>query len=818
MPTDEKGLTTSEAQEQLVKYGPNKLPEKPPPSDLYLFIYQFKNPFVYVLLAAGVTTTIIGHISDSIIILFAVVINTILGFIQERRASHALEALKKMVHPQTRVIRDGKEQTIAIEEVVPGDVVVLDQGEKIPADGTVIEANRLFIDEAILTGESIPVEKEVDSKVKHKSLVAMGTIVTAGKGMMRVTTTGENTQMGKIATSIQEPGEDTPLRKQLKTLSKQLSILVFSLTGLVFVIGLLTGRGTLEMFTTAVALSVSAIPEGLLVALTVVLAIGMQRILGQKGLVRNLVSAETLGGVTIICVDKTGTLTQGSMKVADFIGDKKALARQAVLANDMDDPIVIAAYEWARKVIKNHQSLVKSHHRIDSLPFSSKDRFFASLNKNEKGSTLYVNGAPEILLDWTTLDKSAKKKIMAQIDQLTSEGKRLLGMAKKPLSSTDQKLTQTDVKTDLDWVGILAFNDPIRPDVRGAFERTRLAGVGFLVITGDYPETAISIMGQLGIKVSADQVVTGKQLSTMSVQKLSTALSHEKIKLFARTTPDQKLKIVESLKKNGEVVAMMGDGVNDAPALKKSDIGIVVGEASDVAKETADLILLDSSFATIVEAIEEGRGIFDNIRKIILYLMSDAFEEIIAVLGTMILGFPLPIMAGQVLWINIISDGFPDLALTMDPKAPGIMKRPPRSPKENLVAPWMRWIIMIVSLVGGLVALAVFIYFHAKTGDYTLSRSIAFGVLGLNSLVYVFSIRTLSEPFWRENPFNNKWLNLAVLGGLAFQVLPFCFEQSRKFLRLEVLSPIHWLVIVGSSVMMFMIVEVLKDTLSHKLK
>ena len=754
MSDQKRGLTSEEAEKKLVQFGPNVLPEKPPPSDLAIFISQLKNPLVYILVAAGTITFLLNHISDTVIIAFAVFINTILGFLQERRASKSLSALKQLIHPKARVLRNGELKTIDVSKVVPGDIAVVGVGDKIPADGKLIEANRFFLSEAILTGESMPVGKKVEDKV------FMGTIVTSGQAKIAIEITGEETEVGKIAQKVQEPAEDTPLRKQITKFSRQLAILVFFLVLFVFAIGLLTGRDVLEIFTASVALAVSAIPEGLLVGLTVVLAIGMQRILAKKGLVRNLISAETLGGVTTICIDKTGTLTQGKMQVVEFMGDEDKIAKQMIIANDLDDPILIAAHAWAIKKITNHKALITKQHRLDSIPFSSKDRFFASLNKWDKdGNMLFVNGAPEFLIEWSNLKKKDKDFLKQKITELSGEGKRLIGLARKKVVLTDKKLVKADIQKDLDWIGLLAFSDPVRSGVRPALAKTREAGIELIVITGDYPETAISVMKQLDIGVEKSNIFLGKGLENISITQLAKKiLSCPGTKLFARTTPEQKLEIVKALKENGEVVAMAGDGVNDAPALKHADIGIVVGEATDVAKETADLVLLDSNFATIVSAIEEGRGIFDNIRKIILYLMSDAFEEIIAVVGALILGLPLPVSAAQILWINLISDGFPDLALTVDPKVHGIMEKPPRSPRESLVASWMRRLILIISLAGGITALGLFIFFYQLSGDLLLSRSIAFATLGVNSLVYVFSIRTLKEPFWVENPFNNMWL------------------------------------------------------------
>ncbi|MFC1600693.1 cation-translocating P-type ATPase, partial [Patescibacteria group bacterium] len=691
-----------------------------------------------------------------------------------------------------------------------------------PADGKLLESNRLFVTEAMLTGESVPVVK------KEEDEVFMGTVVTAGNALMQVEKTGKHTQMGKIALQIQEPSEDTPLKKQLVRFSKQLTVLVIILVLIVFIVGFISGLGLLEIFTTSVALAVSAIPEGLLVGLTVVLAIGMQKILKKKGLVRNLVSAETLGGVTTICVDKTGTLTEGKMQVTDTLGDEVYIAKQALIANDMDDPIVTSLWGWASKKVTNKDlngvgidEYLKEHERIDSIPFSSKARFFASLNyASSDRKLLFVNGAPEFLVDWCNLPKAKKKKIKKEIDKLTGEGKRLIAMAKKEVGSEKDKITSDDVKGGLKWVGLVAFSDPMRAGVKEALKKVKNANVKLIVITGDYAQTAVSLLKNLNIEIGDNNIVLGSELEKMQIDSLKNKLDTTNFLLFARTTPSQKLKIVKALKKNDEVVAMMGDGVNDAPALKHADIGIVVGEASDVAKESADLILLDSSFATIVSAIEEGRGIFDNLRKIILYLMSDAFEEIVAVIGSLIIGIfthiPLPVTAAQILWINLVSDGFPHLALTVDPRAENIMNAAPRDPKEPLVSWWMKELILIISLVGGVLALALFIFFLRTTQDEKLARSIAFATLGANSLIYVFSVRTLREPFWKTDMLENKWLNIAVVAGIFLQIFPFLFEKTRELLQLEKLLAVHWLVIFLTAVFMFIIIELLKYALGKR--
>jgi len=814
MPTDNKGLTSEEAKQKLAEFGQNKLPETPPPSSLSILFLQLKNPLVYILIVAGLVTFSLGHFSDSTIIFFVVFINTILGFISEKRANNALQALKKLIHLKTLVIRDGKQLEIDVENLVPWDVVILSQGDKIPADGKLVEDNRFFVDESILTGESVSVPKKTGGEVY------MGTIVASGKALMQVNLTGANTTIGKIASKVQEEHEDTPLKKQLTAFSKQLSKLVFLLTAIVMFVGLLRGRELVEIFTTSVALAVSSIPEGLLVGLTVVLAIGMQRILKRKGLVRHLVSAETLGGVTTICTDKTGTLTVGQMQVVETLGEEKDLTLQMIVANDLDDPIVISGSEWAKTKISDSKLLIEKHKRLDSIPFSPKTRFFMSLNKwDEANNMVFVNGAPDFLLKWATVDANTKKEIEKQIKTLTESGKRVVGFARKKVATSKKTLTESDAKNSLHWVGILAFSDPVREGVKEALEKTKKAGINTIVITGDYSQTAMSVMKELGINVEKSECMEGEDLARLNIAELQNKLKGEnRIKLFARTNPEQKLKIIEALKNSGEVVAMMGDGVNDAPALKKADIGIVVGEATDVAKETADLILMDSSFATIVASIEEGRGIFDNIRKIILYLMSDAFEEIIAVVGTLLLGLPLPVTASQILWINLVSDGFPNLALTIDPKPPGSMEKPPRDPKDPLVSKWMKMLIGIISLVGGFIALGLFIYYLKTTGNVIMARSVAFLALGLNSLIFVFSVRTLTKPFWTSNVFENKWLNLSVLVGLVFQFIPFSTEGLRSFFGLKFPGLTALIVVIVSSLLVFIIIEGIKSLIRKNLE
>ncbi len=786
--------------------GQNILPEKPRASNQRIFLNQVQNPLIYVLLIAAAITIFIGHFSDAIIIALAVMINTILGFVQERKATNALYALKQLVSSNAIVIQDGKHHSIDVKDLIPGDIVFVTQGSKIPADGVLVSANRLFIDESLLTGESQPVTK-VDGGELY-----MGTIVSSGQAQIRITSIGANTKMGKIAGQIQEDEEDTPLQKQLKVFSQQLVVVVLALSCSVIVIGLVRGFTLIEVFITSVALAVSSIPEGLIVSLTVVLAIGMQKIVRRQGLVRKLSAAETLGGVSVICVDKTGTLTQGKMTVVSHRGDEEQLAVQVVLANDLDDPIVIAAGNWGASILGDHKP---KHVRLDSIPFNSHNRFFMSLHRwSSNANKIFVNGAPEMVLDWTNLPDSDKQVILKTINEYTSQGKRLIGYAHKDVATTKTQLVGKDAKSGLTWVGLLVFSDPVRSSVKESLAEATSAGIRTIVITGDYANTAQHVLSELGILLQKDEVLLGEELAMLNANELSKRV--KSIKLFARTTPDQKLLIVNALKLNKEVVAMMGDGVNDAPALHAADIGISVGEGTDVAKESANLVLLDSNFKTIIAAIEEGRVMFDNIRKIILYLMSDAFGEIVVVLGGMLLGLPLPITAVQILWINLVSDGFPSLALAIDPKREGSMSERPRSSTEKIVNSWMIKLIATVSISTGLIALSAFSFIYNQTGDLILARSMAFLLLGLNSLSYVFSVRLLMTPFWQDNIFKNKWLFVAVGAGFILQSLPFLSASLRHFFGVTTLSLPYWILAIASSISVFFIVEIFKYFYNHK--
>ena len=819
---EKSGLSFAEAQARLLKFGPNKLPEKKPPSSSLILLEQFKSPLIYVLFFAALATIFLRDFKDAAVILFAVFINTILGFLQEARAQKALTALKRILTPQARVIRNGEVKEILARDLVVGDIVVLNTGEKIPADGVLFESIELMVDEAILTGEAVPILK---STVAKENKVYMGTIILTGRGKMEVTATGLSTKVGQIAEALAQTKDvETPLQKRLSALAKFLAILVGLLATLILLVGLLVGRGFTEMFTVSVALAVAAIPEGLAVSLTVILAVGMQRILKRKALVKRLLAAETLGSVTVICTDKTGTLTEGRFRVASWeVTDEEMAIKSAILCNNVADPEEKAL--WNFVMARNHfdpQKIREENGRISEIPFSSQRKFMATVNKISdspkeiSNDFLFVKGAPETVLKMCEISSRAKKEWEEKAQEWGAKGERVLGMGYKQIQSSKFKI-QNETKNLL-FLGLVSFSDPPRKEAKEVLKIAREAGIKIKVLTGDFRVTAEAVMKAIGIEVKPEEILEGEELKHLTPEELRSCISQ--VKLFARIDPLEKLRIVQALQKNGEVVALVGDGVNDAPALKRAEVGVVVGEASEVAKETADMVLLDSNLETLVSAIEEGRAIFDNLRKVVTYLLADAFGAVILVTGALFLGFssgiPLPLTAAQILWINLISDGFPSLALTVDPKERGIMKEPPRPPQEAIINTATKSIIVVVSLFSGLSAILVFNYFLKNLQDLETARSVVFGVLGINTLFYVFSCRSFRRPLFKINPLENPYLILAVLGGLVLQILPFYLPFLRNFLRLVPLSFREWGIIIAISFSVIFLIEGVKWVFAHQ--
>lgn len=792
-------------------------------------------------MAAGVTA-FLGDWVDTYVILAAVVLNTVLGFYQEFKAQRSLEALGDILASKVTVLRSGEKIEISADELVPGDLVYIYPGGKIPADGVILSHKQLSVNESILTGESRMVNKVAyKSNSKEvlfseaaesftavverdedggKESVYMGTLVAVGVAEMMVIKTGGETEIGTIAKRLSETIEgDTPLQARLRKLSRFLTMVVVFVALLIFSVGYLSGNSFEEIFTLSVAVAVAAIPEGLAVSLTAILAIGMQRILKKKALVRKLLAAEVLGSVSVICSDKTGTLTEGQMRVTHVeTDDEEKLLYAASLGNDLNDPLEVGMWEWAKKKIsrgalgahdeKSINDLVKDHPILDQMPFDSKERWAAKLF--EKG--LFVVGAPEVLLSFSKLSKEKQLKWKELIVKQAEKGLRVVGFGYKgPMGK--HSITKKDVTKGISFLGILAYEDPVRRGVNSALKKAKRAGIDVKVITGDYMETAKGVLRKLDWKVNESEIVEGEELDRMSKNELIRRVSE--IVLFTRITPDQKLKIVDALQSRGEVVAMTGDGVNDAPALKKADIGIVVSTASDVSKETADMVLLDNNFSTIIDAVEEGRGIFENLRKVVLYLLSDSFTEVILVLIAVAMRIPMPVTAAQILWVNLVDDSLPNLALTLDPKDDDLLRRKPRRRDEPIFDTEIKVLVMLISFVTAGLVFGVYMW-YLKNFDLDMARTMAFTVLGIDSLMYVFSSRSLRRPIWHDGIFKNKWLIGAALGGILIQLTAIYLPFFQKAFKTRPLGWSDWGVVLGSSIVVMVVIEGVKWLFLHK--
>ncbi len=847
------GLSSQEAKQRLNKFGFNELERKKQPPWLKLLFDQFKSPLIYILFFAGLITLILKEWIDAVVIFLAVAVNTILGFIQEFKAEKSLVALRKILIPHATVIRDGKEEEIEVKDIVRGDLVVLKTGEKVPADGLVVEEADLSVNEAILTGESIPVKKlkshppsaswrsgsklpaerdrPLDDKTTTQNLnlkeinqVFMGTVVVGGRGKMLVTQTGMKTKMGQIAGSLKETiDEATPLKEQVGKLSRTLAIVFSLICVIIFFEGILRQRPWLEMLILSTAVAVAAIPEGLVISLTVILTLGMQRVLQRKGLVRKLLAAETLGSVDVICADKTGTLTEGKMKVvkADFT-DQNLGRRGVILCNNMINPLEISMAEWALRLRQSAdpqdeqidlKSLQDKSPRLDEIPFSSERKFIATLHQEKEGNKgskgiIFLSGAPEMVMQITIFDKGKRKKWQEKLEDYTKRGFRVVAFAHKEGSLKELKDYFNKLKTGfkkydgsvnksfsflkLRWLGLLLFEDPPRLEVKPALAACRQAGIEVKVITGDYKNTAVAVLKRVGLvenEIKDDKVMEGWQLEKAPEGQLKEKI--EKVILFCRTTPAQKIRIVRALQENGHAVAMMGDGVNDALALKKADIGVVVGSASEVAKETADMVLLDSNFRTLVAAVEEGRGIFENIKKVVLYLLSDSFTEVILISSSLFLGLPTPLLPAQILWVNLVEDGLPGLALAFEPKDEGLMKEKPRPKESRIIDKELRIMIFVIGITTDFLLLAIFLYLLKIDLNLDLIRTVIFAGLAIDSLVYVFSCKTLRRNIWREKIFSNKFLVLSVLIGFILLFAGIYYPFLNTILK-TVALPIGW--------------------------
>ncbi len=854
------GLTSTEVKTRLQEYGPNTLPEPKRATWFFLLWKQCSSFLIVILLVAVVVSYALGDHQDAWIIFAAVLLNVIVGFAQEYRAGQALAALRRVISLQAKVRRDDKEELIDAKLVVPGDVILLAAGDTIPADARLCTVSECEVNESALTGESTHVVKQLESvhasaTVGDRSnMVFTGTTVMKGSAEAVVVATGVATEVGHIADLIHRTrDEDTPLQKKLDVFARQVGITVLVVCAVILAAGLAFGMPFVSIFTTAVAIAVSAIPEGLVVAVTIILAIGMQRILKRNALVRNLQAAETLGSTSVICTDKTGTITEGNMKVVSLVThdyhfrdlhqverhDVKGLEELVfalnigMLCNDahvmpgespMEELVIVgnfterALLAAAVQIGLDQKKLNHDEPRIRSIPFNSTTKFMATLHQHPKaGRRIYVKGAPENVVAMCTQIRTGasaqrftakqRQEFEKKAMEYSAQGLRILALAYKDVPKQQETLRVEDCD-EMTFVGFVAIQDPLRKGMQEIFARTRSAGITTVMITGDHKLTAQAIAKQLGLPTAEENILEGERLHQMTQEELNAIVEH--VSVYARVSPEDKLNIIRAWQSKGKVVAMTGDGVNDSPALKAANIGIALGAGTDVAKEVSDMVLLDNRFESIVAAVEEGRGIFDNIRKVVLYLVSDSFSEVVLISLCLFLTLPMPLAAAQILWINLVADGLPNIALTLEPKEKGIMKEPPRSPKEPVVNREMRILIMTISVFTACVNLIVFLYYLRVQSNLPLAQTIVFTNLAIDSLLYVFSVRSLRRTLFDRNVFQNPWLIVAVKTALVVQLAAVYLPPLQRVLGTVALGWSEWGVVVSVSITVIAVFEFTK--------
>ncbi len=858
--SSENGLASEDAHKRLEHYGPNVLIEKKRKSLWMMFLDQFKDFMILVLIAAAVVAGIIGEPVDTIAIVVIVLLNAVLGFVQEYRAEKAMAALKKMAAPSATVIRNGRAESLVAEQLVPGDMVILEAGNVAPADIRLTEAVQLRIDEAALTGESVPVEKDVAALKEadlsigdRKNMAYKGTLVTYGRGKGLVTETGMRTELGRIAALLQEQDEGrTPLQKRLTTFGQKLAYAVLAICAIVFITGLFRGEPPLLMLLTAISLAVAAIPEALPAVITISLALGAKKLVKQQALIRKLPAVETLGSVTYICSDKTGTLTLNRMTVekvyaagrsqgADELmppdrqdaGNVSAFDRNAfdlllmglTLCNDsrMDasgaligDPTETALFNLAREKGCLREKLDEKYHRLAEIPFDSDRKLMTTFHPWENSRFIsFTKGAVEEILarskktyTHSGTQEIDRAQVLEMAEQFAGDGLRILGLAMRVWDTLPVPLTPDNAETSLVFIGMVGMMDPPRPEAAEAVAMCRSAGIRPVMITGDHPLTAEVIARRVGIiHGEGKAVMSGRELAQLPLEEFEARV--EQIGAYARVAPEQKLKIVKALQDKGHFVAMTGDGVNDAPALKRADIGVAMGiTGTDVSKEASHMILLDDNFATIVRAVREGRRIFDNIRKFIKYTMTSNSGEIVTIFLAPFLGLPIPLLPIHILWINLVTDGVPGLALTAEPGEKDIMNRPPRDPKESIFAKGLGGHIVWVGLLMGAVSImtqALFI-----DSSQTHWQTMVFTVLCLSQMGHVLAVRSEQESFFTQGALSNKPLLGAVLLTFGLQMATIYVPFLNPIFKTEPLTAGELSVTLLLSTSVFLAVEIEK--------
>lgn len=796
------GLTTADAQQRLAEHGPNTIPGKRRRSLTVMLLRQFADFMIVVLLVAALISGIIGEPQDTIAILVIVLLNAIIGAVQEFRAERAVAALRQMAAPEAQVLRDGQLVTLVASELVPGDVVLLEAGNVVPADLRLLEVEEMQADESALTGESHPVDKQQARLTKtdlpigdRKNLAFKSSLITRGRGKGVVVATGLDTEIGRIAELLRgEARVKTPLQVRLTRFGRYLALAILAICFVVFAAGLLQGQPVLLMLLTAVSLAVAAIPEALPAVVTISLALGAHKLIRHNALVRNLPAVETLGSVTYICADKTGTLTQNRMTVELFFaaGERHLslpnpganvawaeLGQALALNNDVaekdgepaGEPTELALFEAAHKAGFDKATLEQAKPRLAAIPFDSKRKQMTTLHRSPEGVIAYIKGAPERVL--AQCSKAVRtdgpmvfepEAVLAEAEQLANEGYRVLALAKREFTVLPEPLIPENTEQDLTFLGLVALIDPPRPEVLQAVADCLTAGITPVMITGDHPGTAMAIARRLGITDNDKTVLTGNELAEMSDDAFARVV--ESIRVYARVSPEQKLRIVKALQLNGEFVAMTGDGVNDAPALKRAGIGVAMGQkGTDVAREAADMVLLDDDFSTIVRAIQAGRRIFDNIRKFIKDTMSSNSGEIWTLFLAPFLGLPIPLLPIHILWINLVTDGLPGLAFTAEPAEPDIMRRAPRPPEESIFAHGMWQHIVWVGLFVGGISIASLAWAVSRGVEYW--QTVVFTVLTVSQLFHSLAVRSERISLFRIGLLSN----LPMLGAVMLTLL-----------------------------------------------
>lgn len=856
------GLATEEVNSRLQKYGENKLKGKPKKSLISLFLAQLKDMLIYVLLGATAITIAIGHYEDAIIILLVVILNAVIGVVQENKAEKAIEALQQMTTPKTLVRRDGEVKEIDSEKVVPGDIVIIDAGRYIPADIRLINSANLQIEESALTGESVPSAKDANdihedpkTPIGDKSNMAfMSTLATYGRGEGVVVATAMETEIGKIAKILDEGNDElTPLQRRLEELGKVLGFLAIGICAVIFLIGVFQKRDLFDMFLVAISLAVAAIPEGLVAIVAIVLALGVTRMSKINAIVKKLPAVETLGSVNIICSDKTGTLTQNKMTVVKHYTlnnikdvpttetefnankDEAELIKTLVLCSDATyengestgDPTEVALVVLGHKYKLPKRELNSKYERVGEKPFDSDRKLMSTLNKEGKGYRVHTKGAIDNLLKISThalvdgkvvqLTEEMRKKYLKVAEEMSDDALRVLGAAFKDTTSV---ISPDEMEKDLTIIGLVGMIDPPRVEVKDSIKEAKNAGITPVMITGDHKNTAVAIAKELGIAESIEQSLTGAEIDEMSDEEFSRKIN--KYRVFARVSPEHKVKIVRAFKSHGNIVSMTGDGVNDAPSLKYADIGVAMGiTGTDVAKGASDMILTDDNFTTIVHAIEEGRNIYNNIKKAVIFLLSCNLGEVVTILASILFGWPVPLSATQILWINLMTDSLPAIALGVDPGDHDVMKRKPRNPKESFFAEGAATRAIIGGVLIGILTLAAF-YFGLSEFGYglgskdipehvlTYARTMSFVVLAASQLFYSLTMRNSIKSILQVGLFSNKWLIGAIIVGFVLQLGVISIPFLADVFGVHNLSLRDWGLVIGFALVPLVVNEMIK--------